>query len=505
MKKILLIALLFSAIFSFSQDPTKWLREKTIEKTKLYEAEVLTEEGTIQKLNQVQSVYALNLGQDLMDSVKFMWFGNAASVKRDGTNYAEIVDMSGNDNHGTQTTESSQPYVTGNIAPSTFEGMKNPNGDSRYITHPEISFAANEAWSVTTVLNWNGSSNNYQDIYGTPFGSTIRIKSGTNRFLYVDADGSSQRVGGSTNSLIGKNTVVTVVVDIAGGSVNLYRNGILEVIFNSVDFNFIFNLIFKGRSIGGTSDIISGTIFTHIIRSEALTADQVLAEANFLQSIYPEIPSVEIGDQTWAVENCEMVATPMGSVISNVTDATEWASSQSIYDDSITAGYSVYEATKFAAMWCYYNNDTEIGAVYGKLYNWFAVSLLQQDIDLYNAANPDNHWGWHVPSSTEFTALQNNLGGSAVAGGKMKLEGTDYWDSPNTGATNSSGFSSLAGGRRSGDGGFGSKLDGNYLACINDYTNINQYLHLTLANNTEFKVLASTSKEWGFNLRLIKD
>ena len=84
-----------------------------------------------------------------------------------------------------------------------------------------------------------------------------------------------------------------------------------------------------------------------------------------------------------------------------------------------------------------YNNTT-----YGKLYNWHAV------------ADPRGlcPTGWHVPSYAEWTTIENFLGGSSVAGGKMKSTGTieagtGLWYSPNTNATNSSGFMGLAGGR----------------------------------------------------------
>jgi uncharacterized protein (TIGR02145 family) len=54
---------------------------------------------------------------------------------------------------------------------------------------------------------------------------------------------------------------------------------------------------------------------------------------------------------------------------------------------------------------------------------------------------------WHVPSDAELATLANFLGGG-VAGGKMKTIGTTYWNSPNTGATNESGFSALPSGFR---------------------------------------------------------
>lgn len=138
-----------------------------------------------------------------------------------------------------------------------------------------------------------------------------------------------------------------------------------------------------------------------------------------------------------------------------------WAGSQELYDGiyaqtSGTAEEKTYAACKAAAMWCHYNNDLAIGAVYGKLYNWFAVKLLQMDIDKYNAANPTTPWGWRVPTQADFQTLSTYLGGDAVAGGKMKVNGTTYWNSPNIGADNSSGFSLLGGGgKRNSDGTYG--------------------------------------------------
>jgi len=54
--------------------------------------------------------------------------------------------------------------------------------------------------------------------------------------------------------------------------------------------------------------------------------------------------------------------------------------------------------------------------------------------------------GWHIPSKLEWEELISYLGGNGIAGGKMKETGFDYWESPNTGATNSSGFTALGGG-----------------------------------------------------------
>ena len=95
--------------------------------------------------------------------------------------------------------------------------------------------------------------------------------------------------------------------------------------------------------------------------------------------------------------------------------------------------------------WCYYNNDTANGTVYGKLYSRMAI------IDPRGLA-PE---GWHIPTDVEWGDLINCLGGSAIAGGKLKETGTQLWSSPNIGATNSSGFKALPGGWRTNNGSFG--------------------------------------------------
>lgn len=56
--------------------------------------------------------------------------------------------------------------------------------------------------------------------------------------------------------------------------------------------------------------------------------------------------------------------------------------------------------------------------------------------------------GWHIPTDDEWGDLVDYLGGSSVAGGKMKETGTTHWTPPNTGATNESGFTALPGGYR---------------------------------------------------------
>jgi uncharacterized protein (TIGR02145 family) len=104
--------------------------------------------------------------------------------------------------------------------------------------------------------------------------------------------------------------------------------------------------------------------------------------------------------------------------------------------------------------YCYDNNATNCEE-YGGLYTWHAVM---------NGASSSNSnpsgvqgicpTGWHVPSDSEWTQLIVFTGGEFVAGGKLKESGTTYWNNPNTGATNETGFTALPGGSRYLDGSF---------------------------------------------------
>jgi len=88
--------------------------------------------------------------------------------------------------------------------------------------------------------------------------------------------------------------------------------------------------------------------------------------------------------------------------------------------------------------YCWYNNDAGTNkATYGALYNWYTVNT--------DKLCPTF---WHVPSDDEWTTLTTYLGGESVAGGKLKETGITHWISPNTGATNETGFTALPGGYR---------------------------------------------------------
>jgi uncharacterized protein (TIGR02145 family) len=134
---------------------------------------------------------------------------------------------------------------------------------------------------------------------------------------------------------------------------------------------------------------------------------------------------VRIGNQLWMAENLKTTKYNDGLAIPVETVDTLW-------NILTTPAYG------------WYNNSAANKDTYGALYNWYAVNTTR----LCPA-------GWHVPTDAEWTILTTYLGGASVAGGKLKETGLSHWISPNTGATNVSGFTGLPGGlRRSFTGAF---------------------------------------------------
>lgn len=130
--------------------------------------------------------------------------------------------------------------------------------------------------------------------------------------------------------------------------------------------------------------------------------------------------TISIGSQCWFAENLNI-----GTRIDKVNPQT---------DNAIIEKY------------CFRDNDANC-TIYGGLYQW---DEMMQYITTEGVKGicPD---GWHLPSDGEWIVLTDYLGGTDIAGGKMKEAGTTHWYSPNTEATNESGFTGLPGGQLQGD------------------------------------------------------
>lgn len=127
--------------------------------------------------------------------------------------------------------------------------------------------------------------------------------------------------------------------------------------------------------------------------------------------------TIKIGEQIWFKENLKTTKFNDGVSIPNVTDFLVWREQKAI------------------PMFAWYNNDISNKAIYGALYNWPAVTTLRLC-----------PLGWHVATNSEWSALANYLGGTPVAGGKLKEVGVEHWISPNNGATDDYGFRAVPSG-----------------------------------------------------------
>lgn len=185
--------------------------------------------------------------------------------------------------------------------------------------------------------------------------------------------------------------------------------------------------------------------------------------------------TIVIGNQEWMAENLRTTTYANGDPIPNVTDTTQW--------QGLTTG-----------AWAHYNNDNQYENPYGKLYNFYTVD------DPRNVCPT----GWHVPTDAEWTVLTDYLGGVNVAGGKMKSTGMQYWSSPNTDATNESGFSGLPGGYRLNDGTYyGIGFSGLWWSSTEDVTYSAWSRSLHYSNGVYYR--GSSNKASGHSVRCLRD
>jgi uncharacterized protein (TIGR02145 family) len=218
---------------------------------------------------------------------------------------------------------------------------------------------------------------------------------------------------------------------------------------------------------------ISGNYTT--ILSDIPAQDKTL-EINFVKCTDGDnnnYPVAIIGSQIWMAENLRTTHNSTGNLIAN-----------GIAD---------------------YNNNPANSLIYGKLYTWDAAMYWSSSSN----TSPSGvigicPSGWHIPSYSEWTTLVNSLGGTSVAGGKLKETGTAHWSSPNTGASNSSGFNGIGGGFMGAALNFGNLGANGYYWSSTEYFANNAY-QAGLSYNSPGLPVTSLYKTFGFSCRCVKD
>ncbi|NTW82676.1 MAG: hypothetical protein HGB36_04825 [Chlorobiaceae bacterium] len=183
--------------------------------------------------------------------------------------------------------------------------------------------------------------------------------------------------------------------------------------------------------------------------------------------------TVKLGSHIWTAENLDVSHYRNGDPVPEVKDPDAWS--------KLTTG-----------AWCWYGNSSENGKIYGKLYNWYAVS------DPRGLA-PE---GWHVAADAEWSSLSETLGGDGVSGGRIKT--CCLWKEKD-GSAGKSGFDLPPGGaRRDTDGAF--VLQGEYSRLWSSTeSNSEKAWGRAVGYFDQVMRRGEASKRLGFAVRCVKD
>lgn len=101
-----------------------------------------------------------------------------------------------------------------------------------------------------------------------------------------------------------------------------------------------------------------------------------------IESHEQKFTDVTIGGQTWMKHNLNVNKFRNGDIIKQAKSKEDWQQAKKNKEPA----------------WCYYDNDTKNGIIYGKIYNFYAVN------DKRELAPK----GWHIASKNEFLTLRRN-------------------------------------------------------------------------------------------------
>jgi uncharacterized protein (TIGR02145 family) len=194
-----------------------------------------------------------------------------------------------------------------------------------------------------------------------------------------------------------------------------------------------------------------------------------------LDTIGNQYTTITINGKEWFKENLKTTKYADGTDILNVTDNASW-----------------FNLVSGQGAWANYANDGANDAIYGKLYNWFAVSDVK-------GLCPT---GWHVATDADWTSLTANYGLDAAAGNELKA--TTLWTTPNSNS-NSSGFGAQPGGGRS-PGGFGDiNAKGFWWTSTPDPADTDKAYVRSMQYNFDSVLRNTEDNKYGFSVRCVKN
>lgn len=238
-------------------------------------------------------------------------------------------------------------------------------------------------------------------------------------------------------------------------TMKILKSHLIHFIAKSALFVFLLLSVKTGHTQVLDSDFVCGRTITD-------------AEGNAYRTVLIE-------DQCWMAENLRTGKYQDGSLILKVTDDLKWIESTS-------------------GAWANFENDAANDAIYGKLYNWYAVGNDKKICPI----------GWRVPSFGDWDTLADLLG--SEEGYKMKS--ITGWVDENAVSTringsNSSGFTGLSGGFRGGNGSFlnKGKMGFFWSSTLTGDDALSHYL----TSNTHTLHVHYYEKTTGFSVRCLMD
>ena len=274
---------------------------------------------------------------------------------------------------------------------------------------------------------------------------------------------------------IASTTISGLKLHLPSGYFSIQRSGILK-----------FKVIGKAASVGIATFpvVIGGQVGVLKINVSDGSTPTSGYGPNFKDVEGTVYKSVYIGNQLWQAENLRTTKFNDGTPIPIVDNQTNWFKN-----------FSTNTTTPMASV---YNNDLTLKQSHGVLYNWYVIDALS------NGNLKICPQGWHVPTDNDWKILEEYLGGSERAGGKMKEVGSLNWVNPNTSATNESLFSALPSGYRLYNGNFSYK--GNYGFYWSSTENGASHAYFRYLYNESARIIKnSIYKSSGFSIRCIKD
>ncbi|MEZ5197241.1 MAG: FISUMP domain-containing protein [Bacteroidales bacterium] len=159
--------------------------------------------------------------------------------------------------------------------------------------------------------------------------------------------------------------------------------------------------------------------------------------------------------------------------------------------------------------YCYIDTESNCD-VYGGLYQWNEAMQYSTSPGAQGACMS----GWHIPTDDEWCILENYVDNNMVVcdiigerginvGGRLKETGTSHWNPPNTGATNSYGYTLLGGGMHDATQFTGLGWDSRLWSSTVYLTNYVLYRYFSYNKSNE--MVYSAQKYFGMSVRCMKN